>query len=163
MKRSLIALTLAALAASASGAFAAEAPAPADKSAPHGAPGKPGPGLHGGPGAPGGPGGATAPSAPRPAPPAWKDVSRAEAVKRATDHFDKMDLDKNGVVTFAEMEQSQREMREKFMSERDARAAAAGTPGAPSGMKKDVKPAPVGTVAPAVKAASEPAKALSGK
>lgn len=108
MNRSLIALALATLGAAAMAQSAAPAARPA-------------------------PAASKAASAAVPVPAGWKDVTRAEAIKRATEQFDRMDLNHDGVVTFAEMSEAQRQMREKFEAQRAASTGAAGAAGAVAG------------------------------
>ena len=124
------------MAATVTGAMAQPAPAPTAKPAPGahiGGPAGAPPGLKVTPGGPpGGPG--------MHGPRDFKPVTRAEAIKRATDQFDRMDRNKDGTVTGDEIEAMQKEMRAKFEAQQ-AKAGAAGAvkPGAPE--TKPAKPA----------------------
>lgn len=77
----------------------------------------------------------------------FKPVTRAEAIKRATDQFDRMDRNKDGTVTGDEIEAMQKEMRAKF----EAQQAKAGAPGAPGAKPAGPDLKPGKPVAPGVK------------
>lgn len=93
------------------------AAASADKSAE-----RPGPGVRPGPRMGPGPGQAIP-----------DKVTRAEAIKRATDQFDAIDLNKDAVVTKDEIQAFQTKMREAMTSSVGGPAQGAGPSGRPAG------------------------------